>query len=166
MKKVCPVTPYKLRESARNPLVGHFGWSRTTQEGEPKFHAGIDLAAPVGTTLVHAAHDGEIVRAGFQTNRFGEEKNEGYGLRVYLRLDGEVETRYAHLLWQVYKVGMKVHAGAVLGAVGDTGNTKGTPPHLHWETRLWNGAAYHAVNPVWWLYGDDLATEAGVPKPA
>lgn len=173
--KIHPLTgkPYKthaewaIHESDVNILVGRFGWSRKARDGSPKFHAGVDYRAKPGA-FVYAPHEGEIVRAGFQTNRHGDQKNEGYGSRLYLRLHGEVETRYAHLLWQVYRVGMKVHRGAILGVTGETGNVlsgRPGPPHLHWEVRLWNGTAYHPVNPLWWLYGDDYASRDGIPDP-
>jgi len=40
--------------------------------------------------------------------------------------------------------GQRVAAGALLGYVGDTGNARGTPPHLHYGIY---GAA-GAVNPL------------------
>ena len=47
---------------------------------------------------------------------------------------GGVETWYAHLSRVVVEDGQRVAAGAVLGAVGDEGNSTG--PHLHFEIRL------------------------------
>jgi murein DD-endopeptidase MepM/ murein hydrolase activator NlpD len=38
---------------------------------------------------------------------------------------------YAHLDRQDVSAGSRVHAGDVLGRVGNTGNARTTPPHLH-----------------------------------
>lgn len=38
---------------------------------------------------------------------------------------------------------MRIEAGRVLGYVGDTGNAKGTPPHLHYGIYETGGA----INP-------------------
>lgn len=40
---------------------------------------------------------------------------------------------YAHLEgFSPLSVGERIHAGTVLGYVGNTGNAKTTPPHLHY----------------------------------
>ena len=43
-------------------------------------------------------------------------------------------TRYAHMSRFATRVGQPVAAGAVIGAIGNTGRSTG--PHLHFEVRM------------------------------
>ncbi|MGH7448363.1 MAG: peptidoglycan DD-metalloendopeptidase family protein, partial [Longimicrobiales bacterium] len=43
---------------------------------------------------------------------------------------------YAHLDELLVRAGTHVNAGAVIGAVGNTGNARGAPPHLHFGIYL------------------------------
>ncbi|HET7573162.1 MAG TPA: M23 family metallopeptidase [Gaiellaceae bacterium] len=89
------------------------------------WHHGDDLFAPVGTPVLACA-DGLVFSVGW--NRVG-------GWRLWL-VDGEGnEFYYAHLSgYSAFAVdGAVVHAGDVLGFVGDTGDARDTPPHLHFE---------------------------------
>ncbi|WP_234030279.1 M23 family metallopeptidase [Erythrobacter mangrovi] len=92
--------------------------------GETRFHAGIDLAAPMGTPVV-ATSSGRVASAGWRGN---------YGILVALSHGGSVETRYAHLSAVAVRPGQTVEAGQVIGYVGSTGRSTG--PHLHYETRV------------------------------
>ncbi|CAN5868020.1 hypothetical protein BH24ACI4_BH24ACI4_20490 [soil metagenome] len=85
-------------------------------------HHGVDIFAPRETPVL-AASDGIVVSAG--TNRLG-------GNVVWV-LDPARRQRqyYAHLSRQAVSGGERVSAGDVLGYVGNTGNARGTPPHLH-----------------------------------
>jgi murein DD-endopeptidase MepM/ murein hydrolase activator NlpD len=94
-----------------------------------RFHAGLDLLAPLGTD-VGAAGAGRVTWAGWLAGGWGN-------LVVVAHVDG-VRTMYAHLSKIVGVVGQRVSAGTVLGAVGATGNATG--PHLHFEVRV-RGAA-------------------------
>jgi murein DD-endopeptidase MepM/ murein hydrolase activator NlpD len=94
-----------------------------------RFHAGLDLLAPLGTE-VGAAAAGRITYAGWLAGGWGN-------LVVVAHGDG-VRTMYAHLSSVAARVGERVSAGTVLGAVGATGDATG--PHLHFEVRL-RGAA-------------------------
>jgi murein DD-endopeptidase MepM/ murein hydrolase activator NlpD len=52
---------------------------------------------------------------------------------------------YAHLSrFGAFEVGDRVSAGDIVGYVGDTGNARGTPPHLHYGVYRFGGAA---INP-------------------
>lgn len=86
-------------------------------------HEGIDIFAPKGTP-VRATTEGVVTRAG--TNRLG-------GFVVWVLGPGAQRHYYAHLsrFGDVFP-GRRVAPGAVLGYVGDTGNARGTPPHLHY----------------------------------
>ena len=86
-------------------------------------HAGIDLAAPIGTA-VKAPAAGECIYDGWL---------RGYGRVVVLNHGRGFSTLYAHLSASLVKEGQEVKAGAVIAKVGKTGNTTG--PHLHFEVR-------------------------------
>jgi hypothetical protein len=90
-----------------------------------RLHAGLDWAAPVGTT-VRAAAAGKVARAG---------DADGYGNLVVLTHPDGFETRYAHLdrFADGLKEGDIVQAGQEIGTVGMTGLSTG--PHLHFELR-------------------------------
>jgi hypothetical protein len=94
-----------------------------------RFHAGLDLIAPLGTD-VGAAGAGRVTWAGWLAGGWGN-------LVVVVHGDG-VRTMYAHLSSVAVRVGQRVATGTTLGAVGATGDATG--PHLHFEVRL-RGAA-------------------------
>jgi murein DD-endopeptidase MepM/ murein hydrolase activator NlpD len=85
-------------------------------------HHGVDLFAPKGTPVVAAAPG--IVR------RVGETELGG---NVVWLLDTRREQSlyYAHLDRQLVSTGDVVQVGDTLGLVGNTGNARNTPPHLH-----------------------------------
>ena len=88
------------------------------------FHAGIDFAAPSGTTVLSAGA-GKVTFAG---------KRSGYGNLVEVTHSDGLVTRYAHLSAFIAKVGQKVQPGTPIARVGSTGRSTG--PHLHFEVRL------------------------------
>lgn len=92
--------------------------------GRERTHAGVDIFARRGTA-VRSAGDGVVV----------DIREGGLGGRQVWVLGAARERYYyAHLEgWREGLVrGEVVSAGTVLGYVGDSGNAKGTPPHLHW----------------------------------
>ncbi len=85
-------------------------------------HHGIDIFAPRGTPVVAAAAG--YVRRVNETPRGGKVvwlRDERRGISLY----------YAHLDSQLVSAGAEVAAGDTLGLVGNTGNARTTPPHLH-----------------------------------
>jgi murein DD-endopeptidase MepM/ murein hydrolase activator NlpD len=88
-----------------------------------RLHEGQDIFAPRGTP-VRSASSGVVVRVG--PNRLGGNAVSvlGAGGRTYY---------YAHLSRYADRLqpGAFVSAGDILGYVGNTGNARGTPPHLH-----------------------------------
>ena len=88
------------------------------------FHAGVDLAAPLGTP-VRAAAAGSVVTAAWNAS--------GYGLCVVIDHGQGLTTLYAHLLETAVVAGDAVSAGQPIAQVGSTGNSTG--PHLHFEVR-------------------------------
>lgn len=88
-----------------------------------KFHTGLDIAVPKGTS-VEASAAGTVKFAGW---------SGGYGnLLVVEHADGR-ETRYAHLDKILVAEGDSVSAGQQVALSGNTG--KSTGPHLHFEIR-------------------------------
>ncbi|HEX2094802.1 MAG TPA: peptidoglycan DD-metalloendopeptidase family protein, partial [Longimicrobiaceae bacterium] len=85
-------------------------------------HHGIDIFAPRGTPVVAAAEG--TVRSVETT---------GIGGRVVWLWTGDrrLSLYYAHLDSQMVEPGARVRVGDTLGTVGNTGNARGTPPHLH-----------------------------------
>jgi murein DD-endopeptidase MepM/ murein hydrolase activator NlpD len=103
--------------------------------GGGRSHEGQDIFAPRGTE-VYSATEGYVVRVG--ENTLG-------GKTVFVHGAGGRWYYYAHL--DAYAPGLKVGdyvtPDTLLGHVGDTGNAKGTPPHLHFGVYTPSGA----INP-------------------
>lgn len=109
-------------------LTSGFGGRWHPILGEFRNHAGIDLAAPIGSAVY--APSGGVVRFA--------QWNGGYGLFVVLDHGGGLMTRYGHLSRVNVVPGQVVRAGDLLAYVGSSGLSTG--PHLHYE--IWfNGAA-------------------------
>ena len=90
------------------------------RDGGSRQHEGVDIFAERGTPVVAAA-DGRVSRTG----------NRGLGgKQVWLRADGK-SLYYAHL--DSINSGMleSVQKGDTLGFVGNSGNARTTPTHLH-----------------------------------
>jgi murein DD-endopeptidase MepM/ murein hydrolase activator NlpD len=121
---------------ARARVRSSFGFPR---DGGRRRHQGADLFAARGTPVVAAA-SGVVVARG--TTPIGGRVVYTFGRRGVL-------CYYAHLdRWnEDVGIGDMVGEGDVLGYVGDTGNARGTRPHLHFETRPL-ALALVAVDPV------------------
>jgi len=107
-------------------------WGGARSEGRK--HEGIDIFAKRGTPVLSST-EGIVTQVG--TNRLG-------GLVVWVTGPGGQRHYYAHLdRYADVEAGMRIEAGRVLGYVGNTGNAKGTPPHLHYGIYETGGA----INP-------------------
>ncbi len=91
-------------------------------------HTGLDFAAPTGTP-VRAATAGTVTSVGWAG---------AYGNKIEITQPDGSETWYAHLSRTDVRVGAEVATGAVIGAVGATGNVTGS--HLHFEVRPGGGS--------------------------
>jgi murein DD-endopeptidase MepM/ murein hydrolase activator NlpD len=89
-----------------------------------KNHEGIDMAAPVGTS-VFAAAAGDVIYAGDHVH--------GYGNMVVVKHGGDLVTVYAHNSLLLVHTGDRVSVGQEIARIGDTGRS--TAPHLHFEVR-------------------------------
>lgn len=128
-------TGYPLPQTATIALP--YGWQNNPKNGEVFFHSGIDLLAPVGTS-VQATGDGTVVFAGTQGS---------YGNLVIINHGKGIQTRYAQLETIKVTKGQKVLVGDILGTVGTTGQPTSPQPHLHFEVRTSSDLGWKALNP-------------------
>lgn len=107
-------------------------WGAARSQG--RTHEGIDIFAPRGTPI-QSTTQGIVSKVG----------NNNLGGRVVVVVGpGGAGHYYAHLEdYADIAVNDWVNAGDIIGYVGDSGNAKGTPPHLHYGIYI-NG---RAVNP-------------------
>jgi murein DD-endopeptidase MepM/ murein hydrolase activator NlpD len=119
-------------------------WADPRDTGS-RSHEGVDIFADRGTSVI-AISDGIIDSAG--------ERGLG-GKQVWLR-DGLFGKRiyYAHLDKIAVSEGEKVKIGDTLGFVGNTGNAKDLPPHLHFGIYKAKGA----VNPLPFIKKTEIQT--------
>lgn len=92
------------------------------RDGGARSHAGVDIFARRGTPVLAAA-PGRAYRVGV-TSLGGKVvwvRNDVRNARLY----------YAHLDSQAVVDGQLIEVGDTLGFVGNTGNARTTPPHLH-----------------------------------
>lgn len=101
-------------------------------------HAGIDIFAPRGTAVVAAA-PGRVIKAQSRESGLG-------GRTVTVRGNDGRFYYYAHMDSVNARVGQQVRPGQPLGTVGNTGNARSTPPHLHFSVggRRADDGAYNA----------------------
>lgn len=116
-------------------ISSQFGWRMHPILRKRKFHSGIDLAAPSGTS-VKAADTGKVIISGW---------NGGYGNFIAIDHGNGISTAYAHNSRLLVKEGDMVLKGQEIAKSGSTGLSTG--PHLHFEVRK-NGAP---VDPLTYL---------------
>lgn len=104
-------------------ITSNFGYRTDPITGQKKVsHTGVDIGAPLGTTIVAGA-EGEVILA----KEYGT-----YGNTVMID-HGGIVTLYAHIRHGgiKVKVGDKVERGQKIAEVGSTGRSTG--PHLHFS---------------------------------
>ncbi len=106
-------------------FIDSWGYPRMSGTASAHWHQGTDIFATAGTPLI-ASENGVLDRIGSGT--LG-------GNKLWIVGESGTEYYYAHLsgFTPGIKDGMAVRAGEVVGYVGDTGNARGTSPHLHFE---------------------------------
>jgi murein DD-endopeptidase MepM/ murein hydrolase activator NlpD len=125
------VFQWPLPSSTR--ITSEYGWRIHPIFKTRRFHDGIDIGAPTGSTIV-AANNGKVIYAG----AYG-----GYGNTIIIDHGGGISSLYAHLSKILVKNGDQVKKGGKIGLVGSTGWSTG--PHLHFgvmkngqHTNPWN----------------------------
>jgi murein DD-endopeptidase MepM/ murein hydrolase activator NlpD len=114
-----PALSFPVQDRDVSAIQSFFGAER---DGGARDHHGVDIFAPRGTPALAAA-DGVIRRANI-TNIGGKVvwiRDERRDRNLY----------YAHLDSQTVARGDQVRVGDTVGFVGNTGNARTTPPHLH-----------------------------------
>ncbi len=89
--------------------------------GNPQFHYGIDLVASAGSPVFSSA-DGIVQETGFSS---------AFGFFLFIMHENGYRTLYAHVLDTLYSKGQRVHKGAQISYLGNTGYSTGD--HLHFE---------------------------------
>jgi murein DD-endopeptidase MepM/ murein hydrolase activator NlpD len=128
-------------EAARPKAVIPVQGARLTSTFGPRWgtlHAGIDLAAPIGTPE-YAAMDGVVLEAG---------PASGYGNAVYIQHENGDVTVYGHMEKILVTAGQVVKAGDTIALLGNRGQSTG--PHLHFEVHV-GGMDGQKVDPLPWL---------------
>ncbi len=103
----------------RGPISSWFGYRADPFTGVRRYHAGIDIVVPMGSSI-KAAMDGVVADAGYNGN---------YGNYVILSHGDGMQTLYGHLTSYSVRPGQRLAQGSILGLSGNTGYSTG--PHLH-----------------------------------
>lgn len=110
----------------RDPLPGSYissGYGLRTSPftGRDQFHFGIDLVAPMGTSVV-SAMEGRVLDVG---------EDRVYGRYISIEHPSGYQTMYAHLGRILVRIGDTLKAGDEIASVGNSGLSTGA--HLHFE---------------------------------
>ncbi|MFO5526534.1 MAG: M23 family metallopeptidase, partial [Cuspidothrix sp.] len=114
-----------------------YGWQIHPTTGDVFFHSGVDLLAPVGSS-VQAIAPGIVV--------FAKEQGS-YGKLVIINHADGFQSRYAQLESIKVTLGQKVNQSDILGTVGTSGQPTSTQPHLHFEMRSNGSLGWEAKDP-------------------
>ncbi len=113
-----PALAFPVSGKDGRAIQSRFGANR---DAGRRLHKGVDIFAPRGTPALAPVSG----RVWVGTNNLGGKVvflwDERRNLNLY----------YAHLDTQLVTTGDHANAGDTLGLIGNTGNARGTPPHLH-----------------------------------
>lgn len=136
------VSGYPLpTKPSKAAIILDYGWRLQPTTGQVAFHSGVDLAAPVGTSVL-AAGAGTVAFAGPQGV---------YGNMVVINHQEGLQTRYAQLDNLKVKAGQSIARGQSIGTVGTTGRPSSPQPHLHFEVRSRSNLGWVAEDPQAYL---------------
>ncbi len=119
-------------------ISSRFGSRGAPLAGGSTYHKGVDLAAPMGTSIL-AAESGTVIAVSKTcTHNYGKSKScgcgGGFGNYVMINHGNGLVTVYAHCTSINVGLGDKVTRGETIGTVGSTGASSGF--HLHFGTLL------------------------------
>lgn len=143
LKKAELIRPVEIPVQGVKPRQIQDTWGGARSEGRK--HEGTDIFAKRGTPVVSATQG--IVRK-IGTNNLG-------GKVIWITGPNLSQHYYAHLddYAQHIQEGDWVEAGEIIAYVGNTGNAKNTPPHLHYGIYL---SGEGATNPYPYLKVEEL----------
>jgi len=133
--EIGPTLAFPVQNARDHDIGSDFGDPR---DGGVRDHHGVDIFAPRGTPAI-ATSDATVTRVQ-ETPRGGRVvwMTDDHGNRLY----------YAHLDQQLVSRGQRVAPGDTIGLIGNTGNARTTPPHLHFGVyRRGEGP----VDPYWFV---------------
>ena len=110
-----------------------FGWRNHPIYGVPKYHNGVDLAGPSGTSI-YASKGGTVSGTGY---------NSSAGYYVVINHGDGFKSYYYHMTHYIVSVGQSVNRGQTIGYMGSTGASTG--PHLHFGIS-YNGSYVNPAN--------------------
>jgi len=119
-----------IRVGWRLPVQGVI---TTPYFGTPE-HAGVDIAAPLGTPI-RASRPGTVTESRFDART-------GWGWTVVIDYGGGALARYSHNQMNLVRIGDLVQPGQAIARLGSTGNSTG--PHVDYRVTF-NGVP---VNPL------------------
>jgi murein DD-endopeptidase MepM/ murein hydrolase activator NlpD len=123
------------------PIAGPHSYTDDFGDPRPQGpHQGVDILSPLGTPVVAVA-DGAVVRLSRAETGRG-------GITIWLRDTAGNVFFYAHLaaIADGLQDGSPVALGQQIGAVGNTGDARGGPTHLHFELHPGDGGAVDPFN--------------------
>jgi len=151
--QVLPTLAFPVEGKDQGAILSRYGVSR---EGGRRQHRGVDIFANRGTPALAAAA-GRVSRV--DTTNLG-----GYVVWVRDDIDNS-NLYYAHLDRQLVREGDRVEIGDTVGLVGNTGNARTTPPHLHFGIYQRRRGA---LDPWYFIHPQDSVASlpaAGGPEP-
>lgn len=140
-----PAYLFPVSDGKNADIGSYFGDMR---EGGKRDHEGVDIFAKKGTPVV-AAVGGRVTRTG----------NKGLGgKQVWLRDSKRRQSLYYAHLDSIIPNLDRVNAGDTLGFVGNTGNARTTPSHLHFGIYK---RGMGAIDPIGFVYHTEEPSETG-----
>ncbi len=128
---------FPVQDRSTTAILSVFG---DVRDGGRRQHRGVDIFAPRGTPVLSATR-GRVSRV----------EDTPIGGKVVWVRDSEhpQSIYYAHLDSQVVRTGSMVEPGTLIGMVGNTGNARTTPPHLHFSVYQ---RRQGAIDPYYFVY--------------
>ena len=106
----------------RGVITSSFGSRSDPFSGNESFHKGIDIGAPMNSSI-YSPVEGKVILSGWVS---------GYGNTLIIST-GDMEVLFGHCNELLLKCGDTVCIGQEIARVGSTGNSTG--PHLHLEVK-------------------------------